>query len=361
MVSRRSFSRTDALGPEGRTGVRTNTLEQDKVVLQWDGRVLAAHTTPHFMQSSTWARIRSAGPWRVTAAELGAGTELPAFVYERTAPGTGVLRHVPRLSGVAPADVAALTMRAIADPGEAFATKIEFAQPKDEALDDAFISCGWLPTRASQYRYAVIVDLSDGVEAAFDGMKKRGRAEIRTGERNGIEVERVRIGGPGTDDMLALVRATEQRSGAFFRSDAYLRSVWDGFAADDRGHLYLARHEGRVVSGAFVARFGSRAWYKDGGSLRDVPNLMASRLLQWRIMQDLAADGVTHYDLGHVPPPDAEHPAGRGILTFKTAFAPVTEFQPAYLLPHTAAGERWRVTESQFLAAHRADTGDYWY
>jgi lipid II:glycine glycyltransferase (peptidoglycan interpeptide bridge formation enzyme) len=341
--------------------VESNTLEQGRVALGWDDRVLEAHSAPHFMQSSTWAGIRSGGPWRVTTAELGVAGELPALVFERHADGAGLLRHVPRISGVGVADVPELTARAIDSRGEAFATKLEIAQPRDPALDAAFAAAGWLPTRASQYRFAVIVDLADGAETAHARMKKRARAEIRVGERNGVELERVEIGGPGTEEMLALVRVTEERSGAFFRSDDYLRTVWDGFAADGRGALYLARHDGRVVSGAFVARYGARAWYKDGGSLRDVPNLMASRLLQWHIMQELAADGVTAYDLGHVPPPSADQQAGTGIQTFKTAFAPVTEFQPAYLLPHDAAAERWRVTESAFLAAHRAETGDYWY
>lgn len=338
-----------------------DTPVRRRVAPDWDDRVLTTQCSAHFMQSATWARIRSAGPWRPGTAELRGGGALPALVFERDVPGTGILRHIPRLTGVGVDDVIDLTARAHASRGGAFATKLELYQPFDPELEVAFRSAGWLPTRASQYRYAVLVDLTGGAAAAHAGMKKRARAEIRVGERNGVVVERAEIGGAGAEEMLALVRVTEERSGAFFRSDDYLRAVWEGFAADGRGALYLARHEGQVVSGAFVVRYGSRAWYKDGGSLRDVPNLMASRLLQWRIMQELAADGVASYDLGHVPPPDAESPGGTGIQTFKTAFAPVTVFQPAYLLPHSGAAESWRVSESRFLEAYRAATGDYWY
>ncbi|WP_308800112.1 lipid II:glycine glycyltransferase FemX [Agromyces silvae] len=331
------------------------------VAPEWDERVFATHSAPHFMQSRTWAHIRDGGPWAVGTVELGTATDLPALVFEREAPGAGRLRHIPRLTGVTAEGVPGLTERVRATRGDAFATKIEIYQLRDPRLEAAFADAGWLPTRASQYRFAVVADLSEGADAALARMKKRARAEIRVGERNGVEIERLDVGGPGTEEMLALVRATEERSGAFFRRDDYLRSVWSGFAADDRGHLYLARYDGRVVAGAFVVRYGRRAWYKDGGSSREFPNLMASRLVQWRIIQDLADEGVLEYDLGHVPPPAAEQSSDRGILTFKIAFAPVIEYQPAYLLPHAGSAEAWRTGEAAFLADYRAKTGDYWY
>lgn len=328
----------------------------------WDAGVLRAHSAPHFMQGRTWAEVRAHGPWTAEPVDLGMSQELPALAYERRADGVGTLRHLPRVSGVTGDSVPRLTARVVSDRGWAFATKLELYQPRDPALDVAFAAAGWRPTRASQYRYAIVVDLRGGEDAILARMKKRARSEIRAGERNGIVVERAALGGADEDEMIALVRTTEQRSGAFFRSDDYLRTVWNAFAADGRGRLYLARHHGRVVSGAFVACFGRRAWYKDGGSTRDVPQLMASRLLQWRIMQELAADGYVEYDLGHVPPPDSAHPAGRGILIFKSAFAArAVEYQPAYLLVHEEVGERWRLCESAFLAAHRAATGDDFY
>lgn len=339
-----------------------DTPVRRRVAPDWDERVLIAQGSPHFMQSATWARARSRGPWRAGVTDLGsAGASLPALVFEREVPEIGTLRHLPRVAGVGAADVPALTAAAIAHRSDAFATKLELYQARDEQLDAAFLAAGWLPTRASQYRFAVLVELADGADAALARMKKRARAEIRVGERNGVEVERAEVDEASTATMLALVRITEERSGAFFRSDDYLRTTWRAFAGDGRGALYFARHDGRVVSGAFVATYGSRAWYKDGGSVRDVPNLMASRLLQWRIMQQLAADGITSYDLGHVPPPECATEGDAGIQTFKTAFAAVAEFQPAYLLPHAPIAESWRVGESRFLAAYRAETGDYWY
>ncbi|WP_307038636.1 lipid II:glycine glycyltransferase FemX [Agromyces ramosus] len=332
------------------------------VAAEWDDRVLSSHSRPHFMQSSTWERVRTAGPWHVVRREFGSGREHPALVFERHVEGVGVLEHVPRLSGLGPGDVEAFTDRVRAERGVAFASKVEVYQPRDEALIAAFAAAGWLPTRASQYRHAVVVEPAVGEERLLAAMKSRARAEIRAAERNGVVAGRVELSEENRSRMLDLMRETEERSGAFFRTGDYAERVWTAFADDDRGHLYFATHEGRVVAGAFVARFGPTAWYKDGGSLRDQPQLMASRLLQWSIMCDLAATGIERYDLGHVPSPSEPEAPGRGLLIFKRAFASeVVEYMPAFFLAHEPGADDWRRGERDFLADYHRRTGDYWY
>lgn len=330
--------------------------------MEWDDRVLAAHSSPHFMQSSTWGAIRSNGPWRATQRGFGTECDYPVLVFERHAEGFGTLQHLARVSGLAPEDIPQLTERIRADRGTAFATKIEVYQPRDERLVDAFESNGWLPTRASQYRYAVVVETAGGEEQILAGMKKRARNEIRIAERNGVVTGRVPLTDENRRCMLGLVRETEERSGAFFRPTDYLDRVWQTFVGDDRGRLYFARHDGRVVAGAFVTLFGTNAWFKDGGSLRDQPQLMASRLLQWAIMRDLAASGVERYDLGHVPPPAEPEAPGQGVLTFKSAFtSDVIEYMPAFQLSHADGAEEWRRGESDFVARYRERMCDDWY
>ena len=337
-------------------------VQSDHVAVGWDDRVLAAHSCPHFMQSSTWESIRSGGPWAASRRGLGAERDYPVHVFERHAEGFGTLQHLPRVSGIAPADIATLTERIRAERGTAFATKIEVHQPRDETLIAAFESTGWLPTRASQYRHTVVVDTAMSEEEIFASMKKRARSEIRVAERNGVIAGRVELNDENRRRMIELVRETEERSGAFFRGSGYLERVWRAFVADDRGHLYFAWHDGRVVAGAFVALYGTNAWYKDGGSLRDQPQLMASRLLQWEIIRDLAASGIERYDLGHVPPPTEPDAPGQGVLTFKSAFArEVLEYMPAFQLSHEDRAEQWRRGENAFIARHLERTGDYWY
>lgn len=335
---------------------------REQVALAWDDRILDSHSLPHFMQSTTWASIRAGGPWRPAKQGLGSDDELPMLAFEREAEGFGTLQHLPRVSGITPEGVGVLTERVRTEHGPAFATKIEVHQPRDGALEAAFSAAGWLPTRASQYRFTVVVDTSAGEEEILARMRKRARSEIRAAERNSVSVRRVELTAEHRRRMLALVETTAARSGAYFRSAAYLERVWSTFTADDRGRLYFAMHEGRIVAGAFIATYGTTAWFKDGGSTRDQPQLMASRLLQWRIIQELAADGFRRYELGHVPPPDQPDAPGQGVLTFKSAFAPdVLEYMPAYHLAHEPCAEDWRRGESAFLEGYLARTGEYWY
>jgi serine/alanine adding enzyme len=341
---------------------RVQTVQSDQVSVGWDDRVLAAHTFPHFMQSSTWETIRSRGPWRASRQELGTDRDYPALAFERDAEGFGTLQHLPRVSGLAPSDIAPLTERIRAERGRAFATKIEIHQLRDETLIAALESSGWLPTRASQYRHTVVVEVAKSEEEILAGMKKRARNEIRVAERNGVIVGRAELSDENRQHMIELVRETEERSGAFFRGSDYLERVWKAFVADGRGQLYFAWHDGRVVAGAFVVHYGTNAWYKDGGSLRDQPHLMASRLLQWGIICDLAASGIERYDLGHVPPPDEPEAPGQGVLIFKSAFArDVLEYMPAFQLSHEQQAEEWRRGENAFIARYLERTGDYWY
>jgi serine/alanine adding enzyme len=342
--------------------IPTPVPPRDDAAPGWDDRVIASHSLPHFMQSSTWERVQAGGPWHVVRRELGSGREHPALVYQRQVEEVGLLEHVPRLSGIGPDDVEAFTERVRAERGAAFASKVEVHQPRDEALIAAFAAAGWLPTRASQYRHAVVVEPAVGEEQLLAAMKNRARSEIRVAERNGVVAGRVEFSEENRSQMLDLVRETEERSKAFFRTRDYMERVWTAFADDDRGHLYFATYEGCVVAGAFVARFGPTAWYKDGGSLRDQPKLMASRLLQWSIMCDLAATGIERYDLGHVPSPSEPDAPGQGVLTFKSAFArDVVEYMPAFLLAHEPGADEWRRGESAFLADYHRRTGDYWY
>ena len=167
--------------------------QSQRVAVEWDDRVLAAHSMPHFMQSSTWESVRSTGPWHVSRRGLGSERDFPVLVFERLAEGYGLFQHLPRVSGIEPSDVGSLSDRIRAERGTAFATKIEVHQPRDEALVAAFLEHGWQPAKASQYRHTVIVDTSVGEEEILANMKKRARAEIRVAERHGVVVGRAEL------------------------------------------------------------------------------------------------------------------------------------------------------------------------
>ena len=124
----------------------------------------------------------------------------------------------------------------------------------------------------------------------------------------------------------------------------------------------VAHEIGEACAHRVFTRIGCDPEDVSAGQREQVANVMASRLLQWRIIRDLASDGIERYDLGHVPPPGEPDAPGQGILVFKSAFTrEVLEYMPAFQLSHEERGEAWRQGEGEFLAAYRERTGDYWY
>jgi len=331
----------------------------------WDSTVLAVQGDSHFMQSDAWAATKAGSPWQLSRIRTRqAGSPLPVQLFRRRVPGLGSLVHAPRVAGVTADAVPDLTtaLRDTAARG-AFAVKLEFFQHDDEALLQAFLANGWMRTKASQYRHAVAVDLTGTEEEVFARFKKRARYEIRSAERGGVVVDRVPLTEQNIDTMVGLVNVTKDRSGAFFRNRRYLDTIWNAFAERGQGSLYFARHEGEVLAGAFALTFGRTGWYKDGGSVRSKPKLMAPRYLQWAIMRDLRSRGVTRYELGNIPAPDAvEASSSAGLYRFKTGFADDTvRYLPAVELPLRRSQALWHSQEHRFLAAYSRLRHDYWY
>lgn len=331
----------------------------------WDSSVLTGQGESHFMQSDAWAAAKAGSPWRLSRIRgRQAGSPLPVQLFRRSVPGVGSLVHAPRVAGVHADSVPDLTaaLRDTAARG-AFAVKLEFFQHDDDALLHEFLANGWMRTKASQYRHAVAVDLTGTEEEVFARFKKRARYEIRSAERGGVVVERVPLTEENIDTMVALVNVTKHRSGAFFRDRRYLTTIWSAFAERGQGSLYFASHEGEVLAGAFALTFGPTGWYKDGGSVRSKPKLMAPRYLQWEIMRDLRARGVTRYELGNIPAPDAvESSSSAGLYRFKTGFSDETvRYLPALELPLRRTQGIWHTQEHRFLAAYSRLRHDYWY
>jgi serine/alanine adding enzyme len=343
--------------------------ENVSVMTDWDARVLAAQPGAHFMQSDAWATLKQGSAWTPSRLEVARGAGIspgatyPVQVFSRPVVGLGTLRHAPRITGVTEDLVPALTAVAESSPRGSLAMKLEFFQDFDQPLVDSFIDAGWKVCKASQYRHAVVVDTTGDEDALLARFKKRCRYEVRLAERSGVTVQSVPVTDANMLRLLTLIRETENRTGAFFRSDDYLLRSWAEFARRGQGFIYLAEHEGELVAGAFVMTFGSTGWYKDGGSTREKDKLGGARFLQFCIMRDLQARGVTAYDLGVIPPAEqAENSAMKGLFTFKTSFSETTTtFMPALQFPLARGYNLWHKYEGRYLGAYSRLKKDYWY
>lgn len=347
------------------TSERRNLQGVSKPLGTWDRHVLASQIRPHFMQSDTWRTFRDLSDWESSqfSARLGDEREFNYQTFTRSIPGLGSIEHAPRVAGIHERNIGAFTDHVRNRSGASFAFKLELFQERDEELEAMFLENGWLPCRASQYRFAVDVDLSGSWEQVSARMKRRARNEFRAGLKAGVVVERVALTKTNVETMLRLVEETRNRTSAFFRSDDYLTNSWHIFEASGQGELWFARVNQDIVAGAFVFTFGPTAWYKDGGSTRTGSKTFAARVLHTEIMRSLNARGYVRYELGNVPAPES-NPSGAsaGLLTFKGAYSRhVVEYMPAFEYPFRWQAKIWRANESRFVRLYSALSRDYWY
>lgn len=333
----------------------------------WDDAVLRTQHHPHFMQSLAWAQFKTGSGWEPSGEHLrnSSGVEVLAVQeFTRPAFGLGNLIHAPRVSGMTPEKVEVLTERAkqLAG-GKNLAYKIETYQETNPELIAAYRAHGWLEAYPSQYQWSVTIDLSPDEETMFAGFGPKARNHLRFAMKADIDVARVPFSEENIVQLLELVGGTKDRSGAFFRSEDYLRKAWGTFDAAGQARLYMAHHEGTLIAAAVVFTFGKKAWYKDGGSIRTQKRLPAPHLMQWTIMRELKAEGFEAYDLGNVPDPEnITAGAMEGLWHFKTGFnSTVDSYMPAFEYPLNSKQRLWNKFETKFLALYSRLRKDYWY
>lgn len=333
----------------------------------WDEAVLATQHTPHFMQSMAWAEFKTGSGWTPAGEHLkdAAGNDVLAIQeFRRPAFGLGTLIHAPRVAGINSTSLKLLTEHAQSHAGGKFLSyKIETFQQRDPVLIEEFIKLGWVPARASQYRWAVTVQFDKPADDLFAGFSKHHRRDIRAAQRSDAVIERVEFTEENIATALQLIRVTESRSGAFFRSEHYLRRAWDTFNKAGQARLYFTKFEDEVLAAAVVFTFGKQGWYKDGGSVRTKKVANGPLLMQWTIMQDLMADGFTHYELGNIPDPQNHGDSSmQGLYRFKSGFTETPDdYMPAFEYPLNSRSAFWRKNESKFLSLYRRLRRDYWY
>jgi hypothetical protein len=188
----------------------------------------------------------------------------------------------------------------------------------------------------------VIVDLRGSEQDVLARFKKRARKSIRRAALEGVTVDRV----PATaDNCRTLYEMLDATSGGRFKIPDLDTStaVFQRYEASGNGQLFLARHQGEVVVGAFVTKFGKTALYFGAGSVRKNPGdptlcglggSRAAYALQWEIMRWAREHGCERYDLDGTPSTatitDESHPRG-GVGQFKTAFSEeITDYLGAY-------------------------------
>lgn len=309
-----------------------------------------------FMQSRFWARFKAEYGWvphyfvadgeRGEASRSEPSRELPLLTLSRRlAPGFTITYapHGPE-AGVIDSDAdhpggLASIAATVADTLEPRPVFVRFDLPMEAPTSLA--SGTGRPVQGLarapvdvQPPNTVLIDLTSEEDDILAAMKSKTRYNVRLAAKKGVVVREGGVGPEappasgsetGTDDLdrwYALYRETAERDRIAIHSPAYYRSLFDtarGFSGVECS-LLVAEHDGELLSGVIILRYGETATYLYGASSNRKRNVMAPYALQWEAMRRARSAGARSYDLFGIPPADDPSHPMHGLYRFKTGF-----------------------------------------
>jgi len=317
----------------------------------------------HYMQVASWADVKARYGWGYdNFTDLLPGQDV--FVYRRKVPLYGTIAYIPGLPDLNVEQAKAFTKNCKEELSKSVLVRIEQSQPLNEALVTELEKQGWIHSpRHIQYRHTVIVDLREELEVIRMNMKSRGRYEVSKSAKAGAVVEKQEINETTLQKMYDLLTITSERNKFFIRDKDFMFDYWHSLSESGQLRLYFASYKNEVLAAAMIIVSGDTAWYKDGGSIRTDSNVMAPRLLHWKIIESLKNEGVSFYDMGGIPDPEKHQSSSmHGIYVFKSAYAKdTTTFMPTMDLPLTKRARMWPMIEKQWLRIYNLFRHSFWY
>ncbi|MBV9278819.1 MAG: peptidoglycan bridge formation glycyltransferase FemA/FemB family protein [Chloroflexi bacterium] len=268
---------------------------------------IAASPSGHILQSWEWGEIKERTGWEPVRLALTEGGTIRAaaqVLLRRLPYGLGRLAYVPKGPVLDYGDPALLrammeALAALARRWRIISLKIEPEVLGPGPVEGRLRELGLVPAAPVQMRSTIWVDLAAPEEEILGRQKQKTRYNTRLAARKGVTVR------PGTVDDLdawyGMYRATAQRDGFSIHGRDYYRLVLQTLQPRGMANLLLAHHEGELLAGIIVFRFGAGAQYMYGASSDEKRNVMAPYLAQWEGMRWAKAQGATVYDLWGIP------------------------------------------------------------
>ena len=276
----------------------------------WDACV-ATHPAGHILQTSRWARLKSAFGWETLWIPFRAGPALKepllggSSLLLRRLPWGGRLAYVPRgpvvdWRNLEYVSAALVILRETCLKRRIAVLKIEPELPDTPEVAALLTASGFQrsPQRV-QPLSTIHIDLAGDDEAILARMKPKWRYNIRLSERKGVTVR------AGTTADLraiqALMDATGVRDGFGVHNLAYHTAATELFTPPGWMTWLIAEHAGRMLAAIAVFALGQMAWYMWGASSDEDRNLMPNHALQWAALRWAKTRGCASYDLWGIP------------------------------------------------------------
>lgn len=284
----------------------------------WD-QLLLQQPEGNLLQSWSWGELQSRFGWSVERLLVQDGRHgLCSLQHSATLVPGGAVYYVPR----GPAVVESARMQMLdalegrARVGGGVVLRVEPNARVGDEWPAFFEGRGFRSAKPVQPEATQLLRIDVEPESLRAGFKPKTRYNLNLAERKGVTVS----ASPDARTFAGLAGETARRQHIHLPGIAYYQAALELFGRKDAVRLYLAQHEGDVLAGIMVFRFGKTAYYLFGGSTERKRELMPNYLLHYRAMLDFRALGCDTYDWWGVPEePAADHP-WFGLYRFKTGF-----------------------------------------
>ncbi len=277
---------------------------------EWD-RFLETAPGGHHVQTSRWARVKTQQGWEAKRllVKLEGAIVAGAQLLIRPLPVAGAFCYVPKGPVLAKQYryLSGKIVKQICKVAREHGAQQIVVQPPNDAhyLGDDLLGAGF---NTSHLRFAptstVVVDLTLELDELLSRMKAKTRYNIRLAKRQGIRVREVE--NAEITSFYRLFISTSERQDFWAESQDYFFQLWRSFSGAGHIKMFLAEHDGVVLSGAIVIAFGDTVLYKRGGWLGEKKHLRPNELLHWHIITWAKSNGYLAYDFEGIAPEAAD-------------------------------------------------------
>ncbi|MBF7081447.1 peptidoglycan bridge formation glycyltransferase FemA/FemB family protein [Desulfallas sp. Bu1-1] len=216
-------------------------------------------------------------------------------------------------------------IKQVARQHKALMLKIDpYVKATEKHAVDALLGAGFvqkpqtLNFEGIQPRFVAHLDITGDLDEIMMGFHQKTRYNIRLAQRKGVTV---RVGERSDLQRFhEIMEETGLRDNFVVRSLAYFEKMYDHLVPPGYMRLYVAEHEGDILSGAINMMFGKKCWYVYGASSNTRRNVMPNYLLQWEMIKWAKESGCTLYDFrgisGDLDPSNPLY----GLYRFKKGF-----------------------------------------
>lgn len=165
--------------------------------------------------------------------------------------------------------------------------------------------------------YTPILDISKNVDTLWDNLNKKNRNAIRYALKNNVEIKKS-TSKQEFDQFYEILMQTSKRGD--FKAPPYktLLTEFEVYAQKQLCDIWIAKHNEKTISGAFIWKYKNNINYVYGGSLKEGWSIKANNLLHWKIIEEYHQEGYETYNMwGAVK--DKSNPA-YGVTGFKMKF-----------------------------------------